>query len=253
MGTVDDTGWKWNLTWRRNFFAWEIPIYQELLEIIEVFSPADREDSWVWRADPSGIFTAKSAYGTLIKIQNQRIQLSHQQKFVFSNLWKSAAPSKVIAFSWQLVLDRIPSKQNLALRGVDTGNDARCAACNSELESSAHLFLHCRVTAQIWYDIARWIGHELILPPSVDHSFSIFVSCGTNKIRKKGFSLIWHAFIWSIWRARNNRIFNNGVIDPDEICDNVKRISWQWFIERMAKGPCFFYEWRWDPGDCFLR
>jgi hypothetical protein len=253
MGTVDDTGWNWNLTWRRNFFAWEIPIYQELLEIIEVFSPADREDSWVWRADPSGIFTAKSAYGTLIKIQNQRIQLSHQQKFVFSNLWKSAAPSKVIAFSWQLVLDRIPSKQNLALRGVDTGNDARCAACNSELESSAHLFLHCRVTAQIWYDIARWIGHELILPPSVDHSFSIFVSCGTNKIRKKGFSLIWHAFIWSIWRARNNRIFNNGVMDPGEICDNVKRISWQWFIERMAKGPCFFYEWRWDPGDCFLR
>jgi hypothetical protein len=21
----------------------------------------------------------------------------------------------------------------------------------------------------------------------------------------------------------------------------------------MAKSPCHFYEWRWNPGDCFLR
>jgi hypothetical protein len=96
------------------------------------------------------------------------------------------------------------------------------------------MFLHCGISAKIWYEIARWIGHELILPPSLGHSFSMLVGCGTGKIRKKGLSLIWHAFIWSIWRARNNRIFNDGVIDPEEIFDSIKRILWLWFIERMA-------------------
>jgi hypothetical protein len=69
----------------------------------------------------------------------------------------------------------------------------------------------------------------------------------------KGLSLIWHAFIWSIWRAKNNRIFNDGVIDLEEIFDSIKRISWQWFIEWMTKGSCLFSEWRWNPGECFHR
>jgi hypothetical protein len=33
-------------------------------------------------------------------------------------VWKSWAPSKVIVFSWQLLLDRIPSRSNLIRRGV---------------------------------------------------------------------------------------------------------------------------------------
>jgi hypothetical protein len=251
MGTMNDTGWRWNLTWRRNFFSWEIPLFHEMLAVIEGFQPLDCEDSWQWRADPTAGFTSKSAFHALINLQNNGNQLSHMQQFVFKNIRKSAAPSKVI--SWQLVLDRIPSKQNLMLCGVDTGIEALCVACNSKLETSVHLFLHCDVAAHVWYEIARWVGHDLIMPPTLGHSFSLLLSCGFGKIRKKGLALIWHAFIWSIWRARNNRIFNNGVSDPDEIFESIKRISWEWFIKRMAKSPCLFYEWRWNPGDCFLR
>ncbi|KAK2416256.1 hypothetical protein QL285_038667 [Trifolium repens] len=210
MGTMNDTGWRWNLTWRRNFFSWEIPLFHEMLAVIEGFQPLDCEDSWQWRADPTAGFTSKSAYHALINLQNNGNQLSHMQQFVFKNIRKSAAPSKVISFSWQLVLDRIPSKQNLMLCGVDTGIEALCVACNSKLETSVHLFLHCDVAAHVWYEIARWVGHDLIMPPTLGHSFSLLLSCGFGKIRKKGLALIWHAFIWSIWRARNNRIFNNG-------------------------------------------
>ncbi|GAU51894.1 hypothetical protein TSUD_416790 [Trifolium subterraneum] len=63
--------------------------------------------------------------------------------------------------------------------------------------------------------------------------------------------MIWHSFIWAIWKARNHRVFNGGVVDPEEITESIKRISWQWFIGRMAMGPCLFYEWCWNPGDCF--
>ncbi|CAJ2667421.1 unnamed protein product [Trifolium pratense] len=47
--------------------------------------------------------------------------MDHLRNFVFSNIWKSDAPSKVVAFSWQLMLNRIPTKANLTLRGI--GNE----------------------------------------------------------------------------------------------------------------------------------
>ncbi|GAU42698.1 hypothetical protein TSUD_43080 [Trifolium subterraneum] len=66
LGTMVANCWRWALTWRRNFFSWEIPIYQQLLELIHGFQPKDQEDSWRWRADSGAGFTAKSAYLKLI-------------------------------------------------------------------------------------------------------------------------------------------------------------------------------------------
>jgi hypothetical protein len=39
----------------------------------------------------------------------------------------------------------------------------------------------------------------------------------------------------------------------EETVETIKRLSWQWFIGRMAITPCLFYEWRWNPGVCFNR
>ncbi|MCH84746.1 hypothetical protein A2U01_0005581 [Trifolium medium] len=157
---------------------------------IDGFQPIAQEDCWRWRADPVAGFTAKSAYHILILLKIPVPQLNQLQQFVFNNIWKSAAPSKVIVFSWQLMHDRIPTKQNLALRGAHTGNDTLCSFCNSTVETSVHLFLHCGVSAKIWYEIARWIDHVLVLLPSLGHSFSMLVGCGAGKKRKKGLSLI---------------------------------------------------------------
>jgi hypothetical protein len=33
----------------------------------------------------------------------------------------------------------------------------------------------------------------------------------------------------------------------------IKLLSWQWFIGRLAKGPCILYEWQWSPVDCMRR
>lgn len=40
--------------------------------------------------------------------------VSLEEEMVFGYLWKSRTPSKVLAFSWILLLDRIPIRSNLA-------------------------------------------------------------------------------------------------------------------------------------------
>ncbi|RHN59896.1 putative NTF2-like domain-containing protein [Medicago truncatula] len=50
-----------------------------------------------------------------------------------------------------------------------------------------------------------------------------------NKIRR-GFRLIWHAAVWSLWRARNDRIFNNSNCDVAEIVEAIKVFPWRWTL-----------------------
>lgn len=198
-------------------------------------------------------FSAKSAYLQVIKLYRPTVVLNPSIQFAFNNIWKSAAPSKVIAFSWQLMLDRIPTRENLVYRGLPRMDDLVCPLCNGGAETDVHLFLHCPVAGKLWYEIVWWIDQSLVLPANLSQSLVLLAGCGISKQGKKGMLLIWHAFVWVIWRTRNNRIFNNGVVDSGEMMELVMRLSWEWFIERMTKSPCMFYEWRWNPADCFSR
>jgi hypothetical protein len=44
------------------------------------------------------------------------------------------------------------------------------------------------------------------------------------KIRK-GFLMVWHATLWSIWKARNNVIFATGNFNPRSIVEDIKVLS----------------------------
>jgi hypothetical protein len=61
------------------------------------------------------------------------------------------------------------------------------------------------------------------------------------------------AFVWAVWKARNNRVFNNVVVDVPVVFDLIQRLSWKWFVNNTAKVPFLLYEWVWNPGDCMLR
>ncbi|MCI37816.1 F-box family protein, partial [Trifolium medium] len=83
-------------------------------------------------------------------------ELSDLEVKTFNSIWKSPAPSKIIAFSWQLLHDRVSTKQNLFLRGViHHANEVNCGWCLDSSESAIHLFLHCRVAMEVWYEIFK--------------------------------------------------------------------------------------------------
>jgi len=94
--------------------------------------------------------------------------LSVEEEFVFKELWKSKAPSKVLAFSWSLFLDRFPSKVNLSKRhllGIE--NSKRCVFCDGDDETATHSFLHRRVISKVWMEVMRWLNFSFITPPTL--------------------------------------------------------------------------------------
>jgi hypothetical protein len=242
----------WNFSWRRRLFHWEEERVTLLLAQIEGVRLTNGVDSWRWNLDPGGVFSVNSAFVSLSKELVPGPILSPFELAIFKNIWDSPAPSKVIAFSWQLLYDRVPTKVNLSLRGIlphNSGNN--CIWCGNERESSSHLFLHCNVAMVVWYQIFKWLGVVVVIPPNLFHLFDCLSVAAKNKKIKKGFHLIWHTVIWSIWRARNNLIFNNVRTEPLELVEEVKVLSWRWSTDRLKITPCLFYEWSWDPGACF--
>lgn len=60
---------------------------------------------------------------------------------VFDNLWETPAHSRVIAFSWKLLLDRIPTRYNLAVRHVIQQNTSTyCVLCVGREETPINIF-----------------------------------------------------------------------------------------------------------------
>jgi hypothetical protein len=58
----------------------------------------------------------------------------------------------------------------------------------------------------------------MVLPSNVFMSYGAIIGCGTNKKIRKGFSIVWLAYVWPIWKARNDRVFNNiDVIPPHHL------------------------------------
>jgi hypothetical protein len=78
------------------------------------------------------------------------------------------------------------------------------------VETSSHLFLHCNSAISVWYDIFRWLGIVIIIPHNLNVLFKMFRGTAKNNKARQGFLMIWHATLWSIWKARNNTIFANG-------------------------------------------
>jgi hypothetical protein len=211
------------------------------------------EDNWCWNPGGTNGFSVKSTYVYLDHNLSTHAPLSSLESYVLKFISKCGVPSKVSALAWQLLLERIPTRDNLYRRGVIGLEDSRCPCCDEVVESARHLFLHCRHTTMVWYAIMRWFGVTSVLPAAVPMSFAVLVGYGSNKRRRKGLAIVWLAFVWVVWKTRNNKVFDNAMVEVPVMVDLVKRLSWQWFLNNTAKGPCLLYEWEWNPGDCMLR
>lgn len=134
----------WVFTWRRPLFVWENELVQEVMEDLEGFRGCQGEDTWRWRLDSDGRFTVKSMYVKLEGLLLEEGSTTLEQRKVFSRIWKSVAPSKVVAFSWKLLHNRIPTKVNLShWQVLSLEISLNCVMCEGELETANHLMLHC--------------------------------------------------------------------------------------------------------------
>ncbi|WJX13510.1 hypothetical protein P8452_03894 [Trifolium repens] len=202
----------WNLLWRRRLFVWEEELVTEPIEVINSVVISEDHDRWGWSFNGGGDFTVKSTYWSIVRLFMPMEPIGMIESKAFSSLWKCFAPSKVSVFALQLLLERIPTRQNLLRRHINLPEGEHCCVwCGSEPETVLHLFLYCDFAQKVWVAVFMWLRFDFILPHFLFSFLNFFLGSTKKKLKSVGLVKIWMAIVWVIWKMCNSVIFKNGV------------------------------------------
>ncbi|GLT32030.1 hypothetical protein SLA2020_067240 [Shorea laevis] len=250
MGEWLDGTWNWHFQWRRGLHCWE---EQEVLELKKMIQDTTiirgKDDIWEWSYSKDGVYSTKTAYQALTREQGVE-----QQEMALHKVWNTFVPNKIAAFSWQVLQDKIPTKMNLIKRGITHGiEDCKCDFCGNQMEEASHLFIHCEVAHNLWNACYRWWGINSALDKDCLKVFHQHSSLINMTEKKEGWSCIWFAVIWTIWLARNERIFRGKEVDNNRLLELVQLRSFNWI--KCRSGSCLFSlsDWFQNPLLCIKR
>lgn len=154
------SGNSWNLKFKRDLYDWEVNLLAPLVSKLEiVFISHSFPNKRVWTLESSGLFSCKSFFKALIPVQN--LDLS----FLAKRIWNQKIPPRVKAFLWLTVLNRINTMDVLQRTRPNMALFPQwCILCKNAIESSSHIFIHCKFTSTIWNYFFSKMGKMHVWP-----------------------------------------------------------------------------------------
>ncbi|XP_006580700.1 uncharacterized protein LOC114411169 [Glycine soja] len=238
MGSFYQNNWRWDLNWRRHLFEHEEGAAVVFMEQITAYPiHCHLKDSLLWRADPTGMYSTRSAYRLLSNLNS-----AASDGRSFQLIWKLNIPPKAAIFTWRLLKDRLPTRANLHRRNVGL-QEVTCPLCHVEQEEAGHLFFHCSQTNGLWWESLRWIQVSGVFPASPASHFSLFcdgLDVGRHHSRWCGW---WIALTFAIWKHRNLLIFQGIPFVSSKVMEDTLFLAWSWYKARDKDFNIPFNHW----------
>ena len=227
MGSFSQGNWRWDLKWRRNLFDHEDDVAVAFMEEInDIPIQSHLYDNMLWKADPSGVYSTKSAYRILVTCNRHVSDVN-----IFQTIWKLKIPPRTAIFSWRLILDRLPTRGNLLCRIVQM-QDTSCPLCGNAQEEVDHLVFNCEMTLGLWWESMSW--NQMVGPIASSPAAHFIQFCegyviGKNQSHRYGW---WVALTNSIWKHRNQVVFEGNHFQPSKVMDDALFLNWSWLKTR---------------------
>jgi len=219
---VEDGGGAWQ--WRRRLWVWEEELVEECMDLLLTLSLHESSvDRWVWLPDQVDGYTVRDVYDMLTSQEQPHL---HQNMEL---IWHKQVPLKVSIIAWRLLRDRLPTKANLADRGILPMEARLCVSGCGHVEDVNHMFLLCLTFGALWPMVRAWLGVEGVDSHTISEHFLQFIHyAGGLKARRSLFHLIWLQCVWVLWKLHNGRLFGNRQSSIPQLLDNVKSCSLWW-------------------------
>ena len=163
----------------------------------------EAQDRFIWAHSKSGEYSTKSLTLELAKL---RPPIHHD---AIKGLWKGLVPHRIEVFVWIALMGKINTRSKLATLGITPMENNICPLCSTDPESSEHLLLHCSLSQQLWNWWLELWKIKWAFPFSLKDSFVQWYYPSKNSFFKKVWSASFFIIMWTIWKERNSRIFEN--------------------------------------------
>ncbi|XP_058732811.1 uncharacterized protein LOC131604383 [Vicia villosa] len=118
-------------------------------------------------------------------------------------------PPRIKVFTWRFIIDRLPTKYLLIMRGFDNiSQSPLCEFCRNYTESINHMFYLCNVSKVLWERIFVWLGDDLPFTLEEFQNFGVIQEKVKNAKDRRKINMVWIATTWSLWIMRNAMIFD---------------------------------------------
>ena len=184
--------------------------------LLEVHLDAQVEDCPIWAWNTSGVYTASSAYKMLCE-GGVRFHCS-------GAIWKCWALLASKLFMWLAVQYHLWTSDRRARHGLQD-QASKCYMCDQEEDTVDHILLQCVFSRQVWFRCTTRVGLTADLCPKNDSSLVQWWTDTRKRIDKqsrKGFDTLVMLICWTIWKQRNARVFDTGIIKNEwDIVDSI--------------------------------
>ncbi|GJZ47836.1 RNA-directed DNA polymerase, eukaryota [Tanacetum coccineum] len=164
--------------------------------------------------------------------------------------WVKTIPIKINIFAWKVFLDKLPTRLNLSLRGIDIPSII-CPLCSITVESTSHLFFSCHLARQLLIKVARWWELEIHDFTTYDEWLFWLTNLRVSKGFKNVFEGVCYTTWWVIWKFRNQVLFGNNFPRLDLLFDEIVRLSFNWVSSR-CKPSLDWNSWMKNPSSISL-
>lgn len=208
----------WNFRFRRSLHAWE-EVELNRLQLSLGNGPNLRvgyRDNLVWKPDQFGHFKVSYQYNWL-QFTNSPVSEAHDM------IWNNLSPPKAQFFAWLACRGRIKTSEYLQRIGALNGNvDPTCVFCKNDKESLQHVLLPCPFVWCVWSNLLEWWGLQWALPGTIDSLFMWWMGWRYKREEKQLWKALPIVVLWSVWKHRNECVFNGAQPDADAPCYLIK-------------------------------
>ncbi|XP_010513204.1 PREDICTED: uncharacterized protein LOC104789164 [Camelina sativa] len=212
---------------------WHLPILEEFLDPADIqlvrsltVSKSLIPDRVIWHYTKSVKYSVKSGY-RLARDLHKEVVYGPTCTALRAQAWKLDVPSKVQHFFWQVASGTLPVKERLAHRGVRC--DDMCLRCGSEVETINHALFECVRSRLIWELSPVQLSLTGFPFGSVYSNLDYLYSNTFSNSGGSGICYMLPWILWTIWKDRNNKVFQGIEAEPMDIINQAlnDKLFWE--------------------------
>ncbi|GKB12598.1 RNA-directed DNA polymerase, eukaryota, partial [Tanacetum coccineum] len=200
--------------------------WSDLSSLLESVILSPSKDRWFCDLNGEGAFRVKDARSIIDDIFLPSSEVATR--------WVKYIPIKINIFMWRARLDRIPTRCNLASRGVVL-ESSLCPLCGLAPEDASHVLFRCELSKHVFRRICRWWDldwQDVSSFPDWDGWFANVRLPYKLKLLLEGvFCAAW----WHIWIFRNHSIFDKTPPRCSILFDDIVAWCFTWCGSRSEE------------------